>query len=80
MRQSRQSRSDDKSVLRVIFVHEAPKTRVERYAEVPPGRQRELMRNVYIDREALKSISDGVQFPPEIIEVTVRVVDPKELR
>lgn len=80
MRQSRQSRSDDKSALRVIFVHEAAKTRVERYAEVPPGRQRELMRNVYIDREALKSISDGVPFPPEIIEVTVRVVDPKELR
>lgn len=79
MRQSRQSRSD-KSALRVIFVHEAAKTRVERYAEVPPDLQREIMRNVYIDREALKSISDGAQFPPEIIEVTVRVVDSKELR
>lgn len=79
MRQRRQSKSD-KSTLRVIFVHEAAKTRVERYAEVPPVLQREIMRNVYIDREALKSISDGAQFPPEIIEVTVRVVDPKELR
>ena len=53
---------------------------MERYAEVPPVLQREIMRNVYIDREALKSISDGAQFPPEIIEVTVRVVDSKELR
>jgi hypothetical protein len=78
MRQSRQSRSDDENSLRVIFVHEAAKTRVERYAEVPPGRQRELMRNIYVDREALRSISDGVPFPPEIIEVTVRVVNPKE--
>lgn len=80
MRQSRQSRSDDPKTLRVIFVHEAPKTRVERYSEVPPDRQRELMRSVYIDREALKSISDGAQFPPEIIEITVRVVDPEELK
>ena len=37
MRQSRQSRSDDdENSLRVIFVHEAAKTRVERYAAVPP--------------------------------------------
>lgn len=36
MRQSRQSRSDDENSLRVIFVHEAAKTRVKHYAAVPP--------------------------------------------
>lgn len=30
MRQSQQFRSDDESALRVIFMHEAAKTRVER--------------------------------------------------
>ena len=80
MKMRGRSKVDEPKVLRVLFVHEAPKTKTERYVEVPPGREREVMKNVYIDHEMLKSIVDEQQFPPEIIEVTVRVVDPTELR
>lgn len=65
---------------RVLFVHDRSTSKTERYAEVPPGREREVMRNVYIDREMLKSMSDGAQFPPGIVEITLRVVDPEELK
>lgn len=78
---SRQSKVDEPQVLTALFVHEKSTAKAEKYVEVPPGRQREVMRSVYVQRDDLKSIVDeGTRFPPHVIEVTVRAVDPEELR
>jgi hypothetical protein len=69
------------SKLTILFVHEKSTQKTERYAEVTPGREREVMRTVYFEREALKTlVQSGQDFPPQVIEISVRRVDPRELR
>lgn len=69
------------SELRVLLVRERGTRNMERYIEVVASGQREILRKVYVDRVSLAHFLADVGGPvPEVIEVTIRAVDPQTLR
>lgn len=65
--------------IQVLLVHERSTSKMERYNEVACSvpRQREVIRSIYIERDALRELA-GDDFPPRLIEVTIQVIDPDE--
>lgn len=70
--------------VRVILVHSRDTSKMARYDEVTPGREREILRHMYVERDILQQLAAGAgvngKKSPAVIEVTLRVVDPKELK
>lgn len=67
--------------LKVLLVYNRSTSKMERYDEVTPGREREVLRSQYIEKTALKEEvkKRGGKYPPPVLEVSIRIVDPKEL-
>lgn len=65
--------------IQVLLVHERSTSKMERYNEVACSvpHQREVVRSIYIERDALRELA-GDDFPPRLIEVTIQVIDPDE--
>lgn len=65
--------------IQVLLVHERSTAKMERYNEVACSvpRQHEVIRSIYIERDALRELA-GDDFPPRLIEVTIQVIDPDE--
>lgn len=65
--------------IQVLLVHERSTSKMERYNEVACSVpcQREVIRSIYIERDALRELA-GDGFPPRLIEVTIQVIDPDE--
>lgn len=65
--------------IQVLLVHERSTSKMERYNEVACSvpRQREVIRSIYIERDALRELA-GDDFPPRLVEVTIQVIDPDE--
>ena len=62
--------------IQVLLVHERSTSKMERFNEVTLPRQREVIRSIYIERDALRELAGD--YPPRFVEVTIRVIDPDE--